>query len=459
MTIAGERDLWPALAAPPRPARPLSTWKLLRIGLRNSLAACDDALFDELFVERRFLWHRAFVVSDPDGVKRVLQDNFENYPRLSQNRRVFHFGSGGGMLSIHGETWRRHRRLINPALDHRAAQRDAPTLIQVTADLLPYLDELPDGSELDIGDIVTLWLTLATGHVFAGDDRAIDPMLLAMGQYPGEFSYLDALPLPGFVDRWRRSRRAAEAYFPLLDRMIAERQRADYAGREDLLWKLATAHDRQTGERLSDAELRDEILTLGSTAATPIRPLCWVWYLLATHPAVEERLHAELDAVLGGRPPSVEEIGRLTYLRAIVDETMRLYPPLPAMLRSAVADDTVCGRHIPKNSIVAIVPWVVHRHRKLWEAPDRFDPDRFLPAQAAGRSRYVYLPFSIGPHVCIGASLGMMEIMVGVAMLAQRFRFRLVPDHPVEAAAWTNLRPKYGIRVTLERRGGPVPAG
>jgi cytochrome P450 len=181
--------------------------------------------------------------------------------------------------------------------------------------------------------------------------------------------------------------------------------------------------------------------------------LTWVWYLLATHPSVERQLHAEVDQVLSGRAPTAEDLPRLVTVRQVLDETMRLYPPLPVMiLRRAAAADVVCGRPIPKRSIVAIMPWVLHRHNKLWRDPDRFDPGRFTPDEVAARSRYSYLPFGIGPHVCVGASLAVMQLVVAVAVLAQRFRFRVVPGHRVEPTAWINLRPSRGIRMTLEPR-------
>jgi cytochrome P450 len=297
-------------------------------------------------------------------------------------------------------------------------------------------------------------MTLSAGHVFAGEDRTLDPMLLRMGVYPGRFSLLDFLPFPGplqKIDRYREARTGPSGYFPVLDRMFAERRDPDWNGGKDLLWHLANSRDRNTGEPLSLGEFRDEALTLGSTAATPIRPLTWIWYLLALFPDAEARLHAELEEVLGGAL-TPDAIGQLTYLRRVVDETMRLYPPLPSMFRLTREDDLVCGRRIPRNSIVLVVPWVVHRHRKLWDEPDRFDPDRFSPERSAARSRYAYLPFSIGPHVCIGASLGMQQILIGAAALAQRARFHLVPDFPIEPTAWTNLRPAHGIRMTVELR-------
>ena len=456
MTTAGDVEIRPHLATPPRPARPLATLQLLKTLQANSLAAWDEELFDELFVERRFIWGRFFVISDPGGIQRVLQDNYDNYPRLGAIRRIFEFGSGSGMLCAEGETWRRHRRLINPTLDHRAIQADAPMLGEMAEEMARYLSRLPARQEIDINQAFVHLITMSTRHVFTTEDREIEPMLDRMGHYPLEPSLLHFLALPRwlpFFKRYRTSRAEAQRFEPMLDRLIAERRSESYSGRRDLLWRLVHARDRSTAESLSGAELRDETITLGATSSTSLRPLTWVWYLLAAHPRVEERLHAELASVLGGRAPTAEDVPNLVYLRQVLDETMRLYPPLPVMiLRSAAAEDVVCGRRIPRKSIIAIMPWVLHRHRKLWHDPDRFDPDRFTPDQAAARSRYSYLPFSIGPHVCVGASLAMLQLVIAVAVLAQRFRFRLVPGHKVEPTAWINLRPRGGIRMTVEPR-------
>ena len=445
----------PILAMPPRPARPLSTLQLLRVGLTNTLAACDEELFDELFVERHFLGQRAFVINDPDGVRRVLQDNYDNYPRLEQSRRVFRFGAGTGMLCAEGDPWRRHRRLINPTLDYRAVQVDVPALVGFAEEVVRLLSGVPSGEEIDIGKAAAQFMSAATSYLFAGSDRRIEPMVQTMAKYPGKFSLFDVLPVPaslGFLAKLLGGRKEAQQFDPLLRELIADRRRADYAGGQDLLWRLAQAQDRVTGEGLTDAELCDEVLTLANTAVTPLRVLSWVWYLLALHPAAERRLHDELDGVLGGQAPDFDDFPKLPYLRQVIDETMRLYPPLPVMMRTVAENDEVCGRTIPRHSIVTIAPWLIHRHRKLWHEPDRFDPDRFSPENARGRSRYVYIPFSIGPHICTGAPLSIVQMMIAVAIWAQHFRFHLVPGHPIEPVGWTSLRPGRGIKVMVEAR-------
>jgi len=450
MTIA---DDWPQLAMPPRPPRPLTSWEIIRTRGVNSLALCDEDLFDKPFAERRLLWHRVYVVSDPAGIRRVLVDNFDNYHTHVLKARPLAPGLGSGMLIASGAAWRRHRDLLNPILDYRSTLPDAPALIQWTETLADHLGTLTPGSEIDIGHFLSLLLTVSVGHVFAGPDRAVEPMLTRMAKFPGRRRVTDYLPIANALrPRSYQIRAEAQQWYPLLDRLIAERRRADYAGGKDLLWRLAHARTRD-GDRFSDAEVRDEALTLAlGGIETTLRPLCWVWYLLAMHPWAEARLHDELDRVLGGRTATVDDLHRLSYLRQVVDETMRLYPPVPVMLRKTVADDIVCGRRVRRGSTVVIAPWIIHRHRRLWRDPDRFDPDRFAPEHTVTRSRYSYLPFSVGPRTCIAAPLALMQIHLAVALLARRFRFRLVPSHPVEPTGWTTLRPNRGIRVTVEPR-------
>ncbi|HZT90034.1 MAG TPA: cytochrome P450 [Stellaceae bacterium] len=427
-------------AMPPRPARPLSTVGLIRVALANSLAACDAELFEEPVVARRYVWGRFFSVSDPDGIRRVLQDNVDNYPRIGPIRRVFAFASGTGMLSAEGEVWRRHRRALNPTLDPRAVAADVPVIAELAGTLCDLLAKVPRGEAINIGETFAHLVTAATGRVFAAAEREIDPALYRLGQYPGRYRL-------GDFAGWRRNPATAEALalLPLIDRLIEARRRRDYRGRHDLLWRLAHCG-------LDAEELHDEVLTLGATAATPLRVFPWFWYLLALHPAAEARLHREIADVLGDRPPQAEDLPRLGFLRQAIDETLRLYPPAPTMFRTALADDVVCGRRVPRGATVAVMPFVVHRHRRLWEAPDSFDPGRFAPERAATRPRYAYLPFAIGPHVCIGAALALAEIAVAVAVTARRFRFRLAPGRPVEPIAWTNLHPKGGIWMTVEPR-------
>jgi cytochrome P450 len=175
--------------------------------------------------------------------------------------------------------------------------------------------------------------------------------------------------------------------------------------------------------------------------------------LLAQHPLHEARLHAELDQALAGRAPALDDFARLPYTRMVIEEALRLYPPFPILAwREALADDEVCGVKIPKGATVSIVPWVLHRHQELWDHPERFDPERFSSDRARERSRYAYLPFGTGPRVCIGASFAMTQLTLILATLGQHYRLRLVAGHLVEPQGLISLRPRYGLKTTLESR-------
>jgi len=438
---------------PPRLRQPVSLWQIVKTRGTNSLLLCDEALFDELFAARRLMGKPYFVISDPDGVRRVLVDNFENYHRHWLMRQPVKPGLGTGMLINDGALWRRHRALIGPLMDYRSVLPDVPTLSRCTTMLADYLAGLPPGECFDLGDVIGLSLGASLGRIFAGDEPAIDRMVFRMADFPGSRRFSDYLPWPERLrPRTHQIRREAQQWHPLLDRLIAERRRPGYDGGKDLLWRLVHARG-VGGDALSDAEIRDEALTLALGGIhTTLRPICWLFYLLALYPWAETRLHEELETALSGRVPSAEELGRLGFLRQLVDETMRLYPPVPMMLRTAAGDDTVCGHRIPRGATVIVAPWLIHRHRQLWTDPDRFDPERFARGTAATRSRYAYLPFAVGLRACIAAPLAMLQILLAVTVLAQRFRFRLVPGHPIRPSGWTTLRPDGGIKVTIEPR-------
>jgi cytochrome P450 len=221
-----------------------------------------------------------------------------------------------------------------------------------------------------------------------------------------------------------------------------------------MIWRLIHLRDRRTGESLPRSDVRDEAASMIAGGVSPtVRAMTWVWYLLARHPEAEARLHAELDAMSEGEPPTPGQLAQLSFTRQVIDETMRLYPPIPGILREAAAADVLCGHRVPPRSIIAIMPWVVHRHRRLWTDPDRFDPDRFSPQNSAARHRFAFVPFAGGPRICVGAAFAMTQMLIVVAVLARRFRFRLAPDHPVRAVGHISLHPYGGLLATVERRG------
>jgi cytochrome P450 len=213
---------------------------------------------------------------------------------------------------------------------------------------------------------------------------------------------------------------------------------------------LLRARDAETGESMSDQHLRDELVTfIGAGHETTATALAWTWYLLSKYPMVDRQLRAEVSAVLGQRRPTVEDLVKLQYTRMVIEEAMRLYPPVWALTRTAAEDDEFGGYHIPAKSVVILSQYVTHRHPEFWENPEGFDPERFAPERYADRPRYAYFPFAGGPHQCIGVDFAMMEAQFVVAMVAQRFRLHLVSGYEVEPDPIFTLRPRPGVLVTL----------
>ena len=236
--------------------------------------------------------------------------------------------------------------------------------------------------------------------------------------------------------------------------MIDERKRNLADAPSDLLTRLVAAKDPENGAALSAQEVRDEVITIFEAGhETTAVAMTFTWYLLSQHPEVEARLHAELDAVLGDRPPCAEDAPNLPYTRQVIEEAMRLYPPAPAVTgRRAVADDEICGQTIKAGDRVFISTWVLHRHRTLWEEPERFDPGRFSPERSEGRPRFAYMPFGAGPRICIGMGLAMIEATLILAALAQGHRPRLKLPQDVKLSARITLAPEGGLKMRLERR-------
>jgi cytochrome P450 len=239
----------------------------------------------------------------------------------------------------------------------------------------------------------------------------------------------------------------------MIDRLIETRSRDLKEGPRDLLSRLIAARDEHTGTGMSSQEVRDHVITIFLAGhETTAMAMTWTWFLLSQHPAEEAKLHAELDAVLGGRAPTHDDLGKLIYSRMVIEESMRIYPPVHTIARRANAEDTLLGRRVPKGSTVMIVPWLLHRHAKLWENPGKFDPERFSSEGSAARARFSYLPFGGGKRICIGAAFALAEATILLATIAQRYRLRLVPGHRVEPQGLITLRARYGMKMLLLSR-------
>jgi cytochrome P450 len=334
----------------------------------------------------------------------------------------------------------------------------APVMTEAAAALLARWDRLGDGAPLDIAaEMMRLTLQIIARTMFSTDADGIAPIVEeAVGRYQREVrpSLVDLLNLPDWWPRpgTRRWSHIFDRLDAVIDRLV---RRETPAGSEtkDLLARLLQARDAETGRPMDPQELRDQVVTIFMAGhETTAQALTWTWYLLSQHPVEEAKFHAELEQVLGGRVPRFEDVAQLRYTRMVLEESMRLYPPAHTMSREALAQDEIEGHRVAKGSVVSIVPWVIHRHRLLWDRPDVFDPERFAPHRAAQRPRFAYIPFGGGPRICIGASFAMTEALIILAMLGQRYRLSLAPDAAVEPVGLITLRPRHGLPMRLERR-------
>jgi len=447
------------LAAPPRFRGRMPLLRFLRTLRDSSVATYGEEMFEEAVIERRVLWQRYLIVNAPRGVQRVLLDNAGNYAKSRVARRLVEPGIGRGLLTSEGEVWRRQRRIMAPSFDHRSLMSYAPVMTEATAAVLARWDGLPDGAPLDISvEMMRLTLRIIARTMFSTEADDVGPIVEeAVGHYqvevrPGLLDLLnlpDWLPRPGTRHWWHIFDRLDVA----IDRMMRREAAAGGGECKDLLARLLEARDSETGRGMDPREVRDQVVTIFMAGhETTALALTWTWYLLSQHPAEEARFHAELDRVLGGRTPRFEDLAQLRYTRMVLEESMRLYPPAHTMSREALAEDEIEGHRVAKGTVVSIVPWVIHRHRLLWDRPDVFDPERFAPERAAERPRFAYIPFGGGPRICIGAGFALTEALVILAMLGQRYRLRLALGAAVEPVGLITLRPRHGLPMLLERR-------
>ena len=450
----------PVLPAPvPRP-RSLSFFEFVRALRDSAIDSFAQEAYELDIVERKLFGRRLFVINDLAAIKHVLIDNAANYKKTEITRRILEPGLGKGLITSEGETWRQHRRAMSPAFDHRSIAAYIPVMTGAAEELLAEWGKVPEGTGVEVSTaMMEVTLVIISRTMFSSDsDDIVTIMGRSAGRYQAEMrpNIMDMLGWPRWLADLPRSgvaRRTLGEFDRVIDRLIDERTRNPENYPKDLLARLIAARDEQTGGGMSAQEVRDHIITIFLAGhETTAMALTWTWFLLSQHPREEAKLHAELDVVLGGRAATHEDLSKLTYTRMVIEESMRIYPPVHTMAREAINDDTLVGQRIPKGSAIMIAPWLLHRHVKHWENPGRFDPERFSPQQSAARPRFCYLPFGGGRRICIGAAFALTEAIVLLATLAQRYRLRLAPGHPVEPQGLITLRPRHGMKMLLTRR-------
>jgi cytochrome P450 len=403
--------------------------------------------------------HSVFLVSDPAGIKRVLQDNADNYGRETRSVEVLRETLGNGLLTTTGPSWWRNRRLAQPSFHKQRLAGFAGVMAEASAECAERLARAGagGGAYFDlVPEMSRLTLRILGRCLF---ERELTDEADAVGGALGVVLHhtIDKLgslvPLPDILPTPRnlRFRAALRALDKVVLSLIDDRRRAG-ADRGDLLSMLLAARDEDTGEGLSDQQLRDEVMTLLLAGhETTAMALSWTFYLLSLHPGARRKVEEEV-AALPDRAPGVEDLPRLRYTRMVLDESLRLYPPAWVITRSADAPDEIGGFTIPTGSRVLVSPYVTQHDPGLWDDPEGFDPERFTPEAQEGRARYAYFPFGGGPHLCIGAGFAIMEATIALATIARRLRLDLEPGRAVAIEPLVTLRPTPGIFVTARPR-------
>jgi cytochrome P450 len=401
-----------------------------------------------------------YLIRRPDHIHHVLFEARENYPK-SFDYQFLARSLGQGLVTSEGELWSRQRRLIQPAFRHTPVLNLANEMIQATRDVARRWSQLASSGEpTDVAEeMMRLALQIVGRTLFssdlAGEVDSISPavglltrdLIARMSSAAGVVTLLmPRLPTPAN----RRVRKTLATLDQVVGRVIARRRSMPNETRPaDLLSTLIAARDETTGETMDDHQIRDEVMTfLVAGHETTANGLAWTWYLLSTHPLVARRLRDELRATLAGRDIGADDVDKLTYTKAVVQEALRLYPPVAAIGREASCDDEIGGFRIPARSTVLISPWVSHRNPEFWLAPEAFDPERFLPG-APEHSRLAYLPFGAGPRQCIGAGFALQEAVIALAALAAQFEPALIPGQKIEPQLGVTLRPRHGLVMTI----------
>jgi cytochrome P450 len=395
-------------------------------------------------------------LSHPDHIQHVLQGNVANY-RKGRGYKILKLSLGEGLLTSEGSLWQRQRKMTQPSFQGQQVASFVATMADnALAMLRRWEGNAGQHNVFDVvPDFMRLTLNIAAQVLFTtnleADAESIRRTLDIGRDYSLERAWsIFPLPLSVPTQRNREYRGALANIHGIMDRIIAGRRTAP-ARVSDLLTMLMEARD-ENGDPMSDKQLRDEVITLLTAGhETTTLVLAWTCFLIATRPDVVERMTAEA-AFLNGRSPAYEDLMKLRYSRMVVEESMRLYPPVWTLGRTAIHEDEIGGYHIPAGSEILIFPYITQRHPQWWQDPDTFRPERFAPENSAQRPRYAYLPFGAGPRTCIGLNFAMTEILVVLTMLLQRFRLKLaINPVNVRPDPSVTLQPKPGVPVLLEK--------
>jgi cytochrome P450 len=453
-TSATRRPLVPP--SPPRAPETMTAIGRMGAMRESAIGTWAQRAYEEDVVRGSFFGRSSFILNAPDAIRHVLVDNYENYTRTPAGIRVLRPILGEGLLIAEGRAWKYQRRTLAPAFTPRAVASLVPHMIAVTDETIAKLREAA-GGPVDLREAMqrmTLEIAGRTMFSFGMDHHgaALRHFVMDYGERLARPHFLDLLlPLgwPTPQDFFRARFRKRWTQFVAM--LMAERRAGKNEGAppRDLFDLMCAARDPETGEAFTDEQLGDQVATMilagHETTATA---LFWSLYLLALDPATQNELAAEVH---GATLNSALDVERLKFTRAVVDETLRLYPPAFLIARAAAGSDTVAGLPVRKKDVILIAPWLLHRHEKLWREPNAFIPARFVPP-APPPDRFAYLPFGVGARVCIGAHFALVEATLALARIIGAFRVELLDKEPVMPVGVVTTQPDRSPLFRITRR-------
>ena len=432
----------------PLVTKPLSILQSLGYARRNLLSILPDIATRQPMVSGTtgIRWH---MVMDPQSLRRILRDKLSDYPKSGVTKSLLRPAIGNSLFIAEGHHWQWQRRATAPAFSHRNVSALSPVMTRAAESTCERI-AAADGQPQDMfEEMVSTTFQVISDVTLSGDTgfdrdsvhKAIDDYIVAAGRV----TLPDMFNLPSWFPRggWLKSRRALAKMQSIADATIDARRKAPNTGTQDLLDLLLSAEDPETGRSMSTAELRDNLLTfIVAGHETTALTLSWALYLCGMDQTAQDRARNEAQAVLGERSATQEDLSALPFTRAIIEETLRLYPPAAMLARTAKANDVLCGREIRPGDTMILPVYALHRSKVHWDAPDSFRPERFLGTQI---DRYTYLPFGDGPRICIGQSFAIQEAVIIMATLLARFKFTPIPSKSPNPVMILTLRPEGGV--------------
>lgn len=447
----------------PRPRERIPGFlEIVRTVVRNPLEIWGEPSYEDPWIHTKFINERTLIANDPGLIRHVLVDNAKNYRMGTIRQLILRPILRDGLLTAEGQTWKRSRKAMAPVFTPRHIDGFAAAMLECTEQFAGrYDDAAQTGAARDIArDMTELTFDILSQTLFSGDivtatdDFAgdVENLLHTMGRVDP----FDLVKAPRWVPRLTRLRgeKVMAQFRKIVDDTLAAR-RAKIADGTDVPDDFLTLLLRREGpDGLSSDEINDNIITfIGAGHETTARALGWTLYCLAKAPWERDTVEAEIDAFFAGElPPPAKWLDHLPKTRAAFEEAMRLYPPAPSINRAAIADDRYGDCVIPKDVTVLIMPWTLHRHRALWDKPDAFVPSRFWPENRAAIDRYQYLPFGVGPRICIGASFALQEAVIALAVLLHRFHFDCTEDCSPWPVQKLTTQPQGGLPMTVTAR-------